>query len=117
MSQKTIEEMLEETKFLDLIKKQKKQTKLVLYSIATLAERSAKTLTGESYDNYSKLCKALSLKQLTKRRFSGIISNLESLQILNTKVISKGRYGKTREITLNKSLTGVITQLKTDLNL
>jgi archaeal cell division control protein 6 len=37
---------------------------------------------------------------LTQRRISDIISELDMLGIINGKVISKGRYGRTRKISL-----------------
>ena len=44
------------------------------------------------------LCKTVGLKPLTQRRVSDIIAELDMLGIINSKVISKGRYGRTREI-------------------
>ena len=40
------------------------------------------------------------LRLLTQRRVSDIIAELDMLGIINAKVISKGRYGRTREICL-----------------
>ncbi len=40
------------------------------------------------------------MKPLTQRRISDIIAELDMLGIINAKVISKGRYGRTREISL-----------------
>jgi cell division control protein 6 len=37
---------------------------------------------------------------LTQRRISDIIAELDMLGMINAKVISKGRYGRTREICL-----------------
>jgi cell division control protein 6 len=38
---------------------------------------------------------------LTQRRVSDIIREFEMIGVINTKTISKGRYGRTREITLS----------------
>ena len=46
------------------------------------------------------LCKKTNLRPLTQRRVSDIVSELDMLGIINAKVISKGRYGRTREISL-----------------
>ena len=38
---------------------------------------------------------------LTQRRISDILAELDMLGIINAKIISKGRYGRTREISLS----------------
>ena len=37
---------------------------------------------------------------MTQRRVSDILAELDMLGIINAKIISKGRYGRTREIAL-----------------
>ena len=49
---------------------------------------------------YKDLCFNVGLKPLTQRRLRDIIAELDMLGIINAKVISKGRYGRTREISL-----------------
>ena len=44
------------------------------------------------------LCKKVGLRPLTQRRVSDIIAELDMLGIINAKVISKGRFGRTRDI-------------------
>jgi len=46
------------------------------------------------------VCSKTGLKPLTQRRVSDIIAELDMFGIINAKVISKGRYGRTREISL-----------------
>jgi cell division control protein 6 len=57
--------------------------------------------TGEIYGFYKKLCFKIGLRPLTQRRVSDIIREFEMIGVINTKTISKGRYGRTREITLS----------------
>lgn len=84
------------------------QSQLVLYSVLTLEENSPKTMTtGEVYETYGKLCKIIALDQLTHRRVSDLISELDALGILNSRVVSRGRYGRTKEIKLNTSPLGL----------
>ena len=47
------------------------------------------------------ICFKIGLRPLTQRRVSHIIGEFELIGIINTKTISKGRYGRTREITLS----------------
>jgi len=63
--------------------------------------RKGSIFTGEVYENYKRLCSKIGLRVLTQRRVSGIIAELDMLGIINMKVISKGRYGRTREISLS----------------
>jgi len=78
-----------------------KHSKLVLYTILKLLKNKEKVLTGEVQKHYEYLCKQISLRPLTQRRISDIISELDMLGLVNALVISKGRYGRTREISLS----------------
>lgn len=85
------------------------QSKVVLYSVITLEEDSGGKLlnTGGVFEVYNKFCKNIALDSLTQRRISDLISELNDLGILNTKVVSKGRYGRTKEIKLDLSPVGL----------
>ncbi len=78
------------------------QSQAVLYSIIKLKEEGyEKILTGDVFDRYIEICRNAGLRALTQRRVSDLINELDMLGIINAKVISKGRYGRTREINLN----------------
>ncbi len=95
------EEKIERDRVLDIVNTQPKQIKLTLYSIFTVAnEQQDKIFTGEIYDIYKDACTKSGVKPLTQRRVSDILGELDMLGIINAKVISKGRYGRTREIGL-----------------
>ena len=93
------EEKIERDRIVDIVKTQPKQGQIVLYSIFNLDLRD-KRFTGDAYGVYSDNCKTCGLKPLTQRRVSDIIAELDMLGIINARVISKGRYGRTREISL-----------------
>jgi cell division control protein 6 len=95
------EEKLEREKIFDIIKTQPKQFQAVLFSIVSSRNKNLSIYTGEIYDFYKKLCFKIGLRPLTQRRVSDIIREFELIGIINTKTISKGRYGRTREITLS----------------
>ena len=92
------ENKIERDRILDIIKTQPKQQQLTTYSILEFNNKGKKIFTGEIYEYYMDLCKTVGLKPLTQRRVSDIIAELDMLGIINSKVISKGRYGRTREI-------------------
>ena len=89
--------------------------KLVLASIliATGGGRQH-TTTGEVYDVYSGLVRRLGLEQVTFRRVSGIIGELDMLGIIVGRVTSRGRYGKTRVIELASDPEAIIQALEED---
>ncbi|MBS3176573.1 ORC1-type DNA replication protein [Candidatus Woesearchaeota archaeon] len=95
------DEKIEVDRILDVIGTQPKQFQAVLYIVVNLAlQKKNPIFTGEVYDLYRELCKKISLIPLTQRRVSDIIAELDMLGIIQARVISKGRYGRTREICL-----------------
>ena len=97
------EEKIERDRVLDIISTQPKQFKLTLHSIVSLCNgngHSQKIFTGDIYHIYQDACLKSHVKPLTQRRVSDIIAELDMLGIINAKVISKGRYGRTKEISL-----------------
>ena len=92
---------IDRDRILDIVKTQPKQHQIVLYSILSLwSGKNNRLFTGEVYEIYKSLCHKTSTSSLTQRRVSDIISEFDMLGIVNAKVISKGRYGRTREISL-----------------
>jgi len=98
---------------IEVVKFQPRQSQAVLYAICKLARENPQKALGnvssnEIYttdvmDQYVKICRMHRLKQLTMRRVSDLIAELDLFGIITTKVISKGRYGRTRTIKLNVS--------------
>ncbi|MHC1631788.1 MAG: ORC1-type DNA replication protein [Methanotrichaceae archaeon] len=78
------------------------QSKLVLYSVLLLEEQGARNVTtGVVYNMYKQLCPLVEIDYLTHRRIADLIAELDMLGIIHTVVVSKGRYGRTKEITLS----------------
>jgi cell division control protein 6 len=77
------------------------QSKLLLFGMILNEEGGRlKLTTGDVYTTYKELCKKTDVSVLTQRRITDLISELDMLGIINARVISKGRYGRTREIQL-----------------
>jgi cell division control protein 6 len=70
--------------------------------------------TGEVHDTYLKLCRKIKIENLTQRRIGDLLSELDMLGIITARVISKGRYGRTREIQLSASTTEIIRIFQED---
>lgn len=123
----------ERNRIIDTIKSQPKQFQLVNYSIIKTSMKEKMNLvtqkkstfiepttTGAVYDYYNKVSKELGIAGLSLRRISDIIIELEVLGLINFKIVSKGRYGRSRFITIDlpKSLYAeVLDILKEDLNI
>lgn len=76
-------------------------SKLVTLSIYHLGRVGAKgAITGEISEVYSELSGELGITPLTQRRLSTLINELDAMGILNAKVVSMGRYGRTKKIRL-----------------
>ena len=57
--------------------------------------------TGDVYNAYQEICDKTKNEILTQRRVGDIIAEFDMLGVINARVISKGRQGRTREIKLN----------------
>ncbi len=104
----TAEQKLDIDRVTETVKTQPRQSQAVLFAIIKMnsAKNQSKKwadtriLTGDVYSTYEKTCVNNGLKPLTQRRVSDLIAELDMLGIINAKVVSKGRYGRTREISL-----------------
>ncbi|MBW3018499.1 cell division control protein Cdc6, partial [Candidatus Woesearchaeota archaeon] len=96
------ESKIEKDRVIDSVEFQPKQFHAVLYATFSIYGKRKDTIhTGEVYDVYRAVCLQTNLRPLTQRRVSDIIGELDMLGIINAKTISKGRYGRTREITVS----------------
>jgi len=96
------EDAIERDKVIEIVKNQPKQFQATLYAVMmNKSNPRAKFIqTGDVYDTYHQLCSKTGLRPLTQRRVSDIVAELDMLGIINAKVISRGRFGRTREISL-----------------
>lgn len=94
------QEKIDMDRVLEIVKAQPKQSQAILFSIIELSEKNKEIQSGEVFDTYQEICKKHGLKILTTRRISDLIAELDLFGIINTKIISKGRYGRSRVISL-----------------
>ncbi len=94
------------------------QSKLVLFAIILLEKNGVKSInTGEVFNIYKRLCQEIDADVLTQRRVTDLISELDMLGIVNAVVVSKGRYGRTKEISLSVPLDETEAVLLSDSRL
>lgn len=66
-----------------------------------LAHRKNTPITSSAaYDAYCAFCERVGLRALTYRAFSDFIAELDMYSLIRCRVISKGRYGRTREVSV-----------------
>ncbi len=96
------EQKIETDRIFEIIRTQPTQYQATLFAIYTIcSKKKEQVFTGEVYDLYQSICNRVGLRPLTQRRISDIVGELDMLGIINAKVISKGRYGRTREISIS----------------
>ena len=94
-------EKMEREAVIEVVKKQPLQSKILLFSLIKSNRKKQKVYSGDLYDEYVNFCKIIGIKPLTQRRVSDLLNEFDVLGLINNKVISLGRYGRTREINLS----------------
>jgi Cdc6-like AAA superfamily ATPase len=61
-------------------------------------KRATKVSTGQTYEVYRDICVEQKARALTQRRFCDMIGFLDLYGLINARIVSLSRYGKTREI-------------------
>lgn len=106
------ESKLDTDRVVEVIRTQPRQSQAVLAAVLSLSENGHKNIqTGDIFSVYESICADRGLKVLTQRRVSDLIAELDMLGIINATVISKGRYGRTREIRIKLS-AGILRKAK-----
>lgn len=99
------EKHIEHNRVIEALKNLTLHSKLVLLSVYHLNKASRSATTGEIYDVYNELCGEIGMSLLTQRRLGTLINELDVMGLLNSKVVSMGRYGRTKKIRLEISRT------------
>jgi cell division control protein 6 len=99
------ERHIEHNRVIEALKNLTLHSKLVLLTVFHLSKASA--TTGEIYDVYNELCGELGAGLLTQRRLGTLINELDAMGLLNAKVVSMGRYGRTKKIRLEIARTHI----------
>ena len=98
------EKHIEHNRVMEALQNLTLHSKLVLLSVYQLNKNSGSSAnTGEIYDVYNELCGELGTNLLTQRRLGTLINELDVMGLLNSKVVSMGRYGRTKKIRLEIS--------------
>jgi archaeal cell division control protein 6 len=113
------EKSIEHNKVIDALKNSTLHSKLVLLSVYHLTKiNNGSATTGEIYDIYSELCNEQGTSLLTQRRLGTLVNELDAMGLLNSKVVSMGRYGRTKKIRMeiSRSLIQEVFSMDTRLS-
>jgi len=108
---------VEADKVSELIYTLPRQSKLVLASCIMCESTEQKTYTGEIYNQYIKCCKRVGVESLSQNRVVSSLSELNDIGLINAVTISKGRYGRMKEISLSIQAKQAWVALMEDENL
>ena len=75
------------------------------------------TTTGEIYHSYKNLCKIVRQKELTQRRITQILSEIEMTGLISGKIIHQGMHGRTKKFSLTLQSDTIKKAFKEDLAL
>ena len=100
------EKHIEHNRVIEALQNLPLHSKLVVLSIHHLREaETRRVITGEIYEVYGELCGELGVTPLTQRRLSTLVNELDCMGLLNSKIVSMGRYGRTKKIRLEITRT------------
>jgi cell division control protein 6 len=89
---------LERDKVEELVSTLPLHAKIILASILSLTTQKDTATTGEIYSTYASKANKLGIEAVTPRRATDIISELDMLGLISARVVSRGRYGKTKVV-------------------
>jgi len=111
---------IEIDRIIEVVRTLPTQSKLILLAILLQEQYNKKMdtkgaiTTGEVYEIYKELSKKTRTDKLTQRRIADLVSELDMLGVITARVISKGRYGRTRDIKMSSSAEDIMKILRED---
>lgn len=112
---RTAMKRIEEDQSIELVRTLPLQSKIILLAILTSSKDGTKATSGEIFSSYKNITSSMGVEALTYRRFSMLINELEISGLIEGKVISQGRYGRTRFIRIASPLDLITRGLSEDL--
>ena len=94
---------LDQDRYLTLLRTAPQQLQAAMAAVITATKRTKGGVVGtaEAHDAYKVFCEKVNLRALSYRAFGDLISELDIYSLIRSRVLSKGRYGRTRRITLD----------------
>ena len=106
-------EKIEENKEVVALRSYPLHEKLLIMAIMKSAEIS----TGEVYSTYKNLCKEIRQKELTQRRVTQMLSEIEMSGIISGRIVHQGTHGNTKKYKITISPDMVKSTFKDEMRL
>ena len=96
-------EMIAANSMVEVVKTLPLRSKILLGSVLALSrEKNEESfISGDVYNTYRSLCDRLGVAPLTQRHSFDLISDLDFFGLINAVIVSRGKYGRTKEISLS----------------
>ena len=91
---------IERDKYLAMVRTSPKHLQAALYAALVGKTRGRALQTGDAYLIYDGFCRQAGLAPLTQRAFTDLLSELDMYGFIRARTISRGRYGRTKEISM-----------------
>jgi len=100
------ENALESDRYITLLKSAPKQLQMTMNAVkkAIGNAKDGRTDSTAAYQAYEGLCREEMIRPLTSRAFGDMINELETYSFVKTRVISRGRYGKRKVLSVAHSV-------------
>ncbi|MGC8848897.1 MAG: Cdc6/Cdc18 family protein [Candidatus Bathyarchaeia archaeon] len=106
---------IENDRFIEALKFLPLHQKIIVLSAFSLRNVNEEGLiTGDLYQTYLDMCSEVEVEPLTQRRISGLINELDAMGLLNARVVSFGRHGRTKKIKIGIPDNAVIEVFSDD---
>jgi cell division control protein 6 len=94
---------IDRDRYLTLLRSAPAQLQAAMGAVIEAVGRSKGTPvgTGDAYTAYQRFCDRTGLRAVTGRAFGDLLDELDMYSLLRSRVHSRGRYGRTREINLD----------------
>ena len=93
---------IEQDKYVTMIRTAPPQLQAAMAAVVEACPRKKKgaIATGQAYDAYRTFCAKAGMRPLTARAFGDLLTELDMYSFIRCHVLSRGRYGRTREIAM-----------------
>ena len=94
---------IEQNKYLAMMRSAPAQLQAVMAAVIEAIHHSKVSTieSGQAYDTYQSVCQPCGLRPLTRRAFNDMINELDMYSLLRSRILSRGRYGRSRQIALD----------------
>lgn len=94
-------EEIERDKYVAMIRTSPKHLQAALYAALVGKPRNKSLHTGDAYLIYEQFCEHVAMPALTQRAFTDLLNELDMYGFIRARTVSKGRYGRSKEINVS----------------